>query len=58
MGPYVFPGNNYHVYDIPLFWMNLRADFEARVSVWHGRNPPPPPVIPAPAPTASGAAAP
>jgi hypothetical protein len=48
MGPYVFPGNNYHVYDIPLFWMNLRADFEARVSVWHGRNPPPPPVVPAP----------
>lgn len=34
MGPYVFPGNNYHVYDIPLFWMNLRADFGARVAAW------------------------
>ncbi len=26
MGPYVLPGNNYHVYDIPLFWSNVRAD--------------------------------
>ena len=26
MGPYVLPGNNYHVYDIPLFWSNIRAD--------------------------------
>lgn len=34
MGPYVFPGNNYHVYDIPLFWMNVRADFGARVAAW------------------------
>jgi hypothetical protein len=22
LGPYVLPGNNYHVYDIPLFWEN------------------------------------
>jgi Protein of unknown function (DUF3089) len=34
MGPYVYPGNNYHVYDIPLFWMNVRADFGARVAAW------------------------
>lgn len=34
MGPYVLPGNNYHVYDIPLFWMNLRADFTRRVAAW------------------------
>jgi Protein of unknown function (DUF3089) len=34
MGPYVFPGNNYHVYDIPLFWVNVRADFGARVAAW------------------------
>jgi hypothetical protein len=27
---YVLPGNNYHVYDIPLFWANLRADVERR----------------------------
>ncbi len=26
MGPYVLPGNNYHVYDYPLFWANVRAD--------------------------------
>lgn len=35
MGPFVAPGNNYHVYDIPLFWMNLRADFARRVDAWH-----------------------
>lgn len=34
MGPYVLPGNNYHVYDIPLFWANLRADVERRVRGW------------------------
>jgi len=34
MGSYVLPGNNYHVYDIPLFWMNLRADAERRVRAW------------------------
>lgn len=26
MGPYTLPGNNYHVYDYPLFWANVRAD--------------------------------
>ena len=26
IGNYVFPGGNYHVYDIPLFWANLRFD--------------------------------
>ncbi|WP_423142957.1 DUF3089 domain-containing protein [Parablastomonas sp. CN1-191] len=34
MGPFVLPGNNYHVYDIPLFWANLRADVTARVNAW------------------------
>ncbi len=34
MGPLVMPGNNYHIYDIPLFWMNLRADFARRVAAW------------------------
>lgn len=34
MGPYVLPGNNYHVYDILLFWANLRADLAARVAAW------------------------
>jgi hypothetical protein len=31
MGPYVLPGNNYHVYDYPLFWANVRADALWRV---------------------------
>lgn len=34
MGPYVLPGNNYHVYDIPLFWSNLRQDVVRRVNAW------------------------
>ncbi|MBB3988764.1 DUF3089 domain-containing protein [Croceicoccus naphthovorans] len=66
MGNAVLPGNNYHVYDIPLFWMNLRKDFERREIAWleaHGRsdqviNPTPPitpqprPIMPAPSPAA------
>jgi hypothetical protein len=39
MGPFVAPGNNFHVYDIPLFWANIRADFAARVGAWHGITP-------------------
>lgn len=31
IGRYVLPGNNYHVYDIPLFWMNVRADVDRRL---------------------------
>ena len=34
MGSYVLPGNNYHVYDIPLFWANLQADVVSRVEAW------------------------
>jgi Protein of unknown function (DUF3089) len=34
MGSYVLPGNNYHVYDLPLFWANTRADVIRRVEVW------------------------
>jgi hypothetical protein len=34
LGPGVLPGNNYHVYDIPLFWKNLQADVARRVSAW------------------------
>lgn len=34
MGSAVLPGNNYHVYDIPLFWSNLRADVARRVTAW------------------------
>jgi hypothetical protein len=34
LGPYVLPGNNYHVYDIPLFWANVRQDVVRRVTAW------------------------
>jgi hypothetical protein len=34
MGSYVLPGNNYHVYDIPLFWANTKADVARRVAAW------------------------
>lgn len=34
-GPYVMPGGNFHVYDFGLFWANIRADVEARLSA-HG----------------------
>lgn len=34
MGPFVLPGGNYHVYDVPLFWENTRADFARRVRAW------------------------
>lgn len=32
LGPYVLPGNNYHVYDYALFWSNIRADAERRLA--------------------------
>jgi hypothetical protein len=34
LGKWVMPGNNYHVYDIPMFWMNLREDVSRRVTAW------------------------
>jgi len=37
VGAYVLPGNNYHVYDIPLFWMNVRADVERRLRAFAGK---------------------
>ena len=37
MGPFVLPGNNYHVYDYTLFWANTRADVEARLATFLGR---------------------
>ncbi|KEO90831.1 hypothetical protein EH31_07280 [Erythrobacter longus] len=36
MGSFVLPGNNYHVYDIPLFWANTKADVSRRVSAFAG----------------------
>ncbi|MBW8783749.1 MAG: DUF3089 domain-containing protein [Novosphingobium sp.] len=38
LGPYVLPGNDYHVYDIPLFWANVRADFARRVAAWQAAH--------------------
>jgi hypothetical protein len=34
MGPYVLPGNNYHVYDYALFWGNIRADVTRRLAAF------------------------
>lgn len=31
LGAGVLPGNNYHIYDIPLFWKNLQADVAQRM---------------------------
>lgn len=40
IGPYVLPGNNYHIYDIPLFWANLRADVARREAAWLAQHQP------------------
>ena len=37
LGPFVLPGNNYHVYDYALFWANIRADAERRLAAWAKR---------------------
>lgn len=34
MGSYVLPGNNFHVYDLPLFWANTKADVIRRTEAW------------------------
>ncbi|MEE4337186.1 DUF3089 domain-containing protein [Erythrobacter sp.] len=36
MGAFVLPGNNYHVYDIPLFWANTKTDVARRVRAFVG----------------------
>jgi len=35
LGPFVLPGNNYHVYDYALFWGAIRRDSERRLAAWH-----------------------
>ncbi|MCW0198449.1 DUF3089 domain-containing protein, partial [Sphingopyxis sp.] len=48
---YVLPGNNYHVYDITLFWANVRADALRRLATYEGKpSPVPPPAVPVTAP--------
>ena len=37
LGPYVLPGNNYHVYDYALYWASIRADAEARLAAFAKR---------------------
>lgn len=50
---YVLPGNNYHVYDITLFWANVRADALRRLATYQGKpSPVPPAAVPIPAPSA------
>ena len=34
LGPYVLPGNNYHVFDYSLFWANVRADAARRLTAF------------------------
>ena len=41
---YVLPGNNYHVYDITLFWANVRADALRRLATYEGKPSPVPPL--------------
>jgi len=44
---YVLPGNNYHVFDITLFWANVRADALRRLAAYEGKpSPVPPPAAP------------
>lgn len=37
LGPYVLPGNNYHVYDYALFWSATRADAARRLAAFNAR---------------------
>lgn len=37
LGPFVLPGNNYHVYDYALFWAAIRRDAERRATSWFSR---------------------
>lgn len=37
MGPFVLPGNNYHVYDYALFWGPIARDASLRTDAWRSR---------------------
>lgn len=37
LGPYVLPGNNYHVYDYALFYGAIGQDAFTRVNAWYNR---------------------
>lgn len=50
---YVLPGNNYHVFDITLFWANVRADVLRRLATYEGKpSPVPLPAAPVAVPAA------
>jgi len=34
LGPFVLPGNNYHVYDYALFWGAIQRDAKHRLAAW------------------------
>lgn len=38
LGPFVLPGNNYHVYDYALFWWPVHNDARRRTDAWFQRN--------------------
>ncbi|MGI8706282.1 MAG: DUF3089 domain-containing protein [Sphingomicrobium sp.] len=38
LGPFVLPGNNYHVYDYALFWWPIHNDARGRADTWFQRN--------------------
>lgn len=53
---YVLPGNNYHVFDITLFWADVRADALRRLATFEGKPSPVPPAaapVPSTTPTSS-----
>lgn len=54
---YVLPGNNYHVYDITLFWANVHADALRRLATYEGKPSPVPPLAPPLAPVVPAAPA-
>jgi hypothetical protein len=37
IGPFVLPGNNYHVYDYALFWRSVHDDARRRAEAWPAR---------------------
>ena len=40
MGGYLLPGNNYHVFDYPLYWQNIRRDVSRRLAAFQHRPAP------------------
>ncbi len=45
LGGYVLPGNNYHVFDYSMFWVNIRNDAARRFKTFAGPPPAPTPAV-------------